>query len=214
MLPLRQLWQRLRGPRFEADRVPRFVVFGLGNPGPKYAPTRHNIGFRIVEVLAARHAGQWRAETRLEARAASVEIAGEPCLLLQPQTFMNRSGSTVAATLARWPELDPSTRLLVVYDDLDLPTGRIRLRPSGGAGGHRGIGNILEALDSKQVPRLRFGVGHPGSASPVIDWVLEPFSPEEEAEILPEAIERAADAVERAIRDGVTVAMGQFNAAL
>jgi PTH1 family peptidyl-tRNA hydrolase len=124
---------------------------------------------------------------------------------------MNRSGTALVAALERWPELDPSTDLLIVYDDLDLPTGRLRLRPSGGGGGHRGIGDILLELDTKQIPRLRFGVGHPGSADAVIGWVLERFGSEEESSVLPDALARAADAIEMTIREGVTPAMGQFN---
>jgi PTH1 family peptidyl-tRNA hydrolase len=196
---------------------------GLGNPGSKYASTRHNVGFRIVEMLADRHrdghrhghgpgqGGEWRNDRALEAKISFVELDREVCLLIEPQTFMNRSGSVLLAALERWPELDPKTDLLIVYDDLDLPTGRIRLRPSGGSGGHRGIGDILLELDTKEIPRLRFGVGHPGSAGEVVDWVLEPFSAEEEAMVLPDALSRAVDAIEMVTREGVTPAMGHFN---
>ena len=142
---------------------------------------------------------------------SSIEIGCESVLLVQPQTFMNRSGETVEVALERWPGLTPEADLLVVYDDMDLPTGRIRLRPSGGGGGHRGIGDILERLETKAVARLRFGVGHPGSAARVLDWVLQPFA-EEERDVLPGALEWAADAVEAAMADGVTSAMGRFNA--
>jgi len=194
-------------------RVPERLIVGLGNPGDVYRDTRHNVGFRIVARLGERHAGSWRADRELDARVCGVEIAGRTCLLLQPQTFMNRSGASVAAACARWPSLDPAQQLLVVYDDLDLPPGRIRLRPGGGAGGHRGIADILAELETRDVPRLRFGVGHPGASAAVKDWVLSPFAEELEAQQLPDSIERAADAVEAAIRDGVRVAMGQFNAA-
>ena len=118
----------------------------------------------------------------------------------------------MSAALERWPSLDPATDVIVVYDDMDLPTGRIRLRPSGGAGGHRGIGDIIDALGTKAIPRLRFGVGHPGPDGPsVIDWVLAPF-PDSELELLEEAAARAADAVRVALSEGVPAAMGQFNA--
>jgi PTH1 family peptidyl-tRNA hydrolase len=207
-----QLWNRLRGARQDPARPPTRLIAGLGNPGPKYAATRHNVGFRVVEILADRFGGEWRADPLLDARVARVEIEGECCLLVQPQTFMNRSGATLLSALERWPELDPTADLLIVYDDLDLATGRIRLRPSGGSGGHRGIGDILTELDTQEIPRLRFGVGHPGSSSEVLDWVLEGFSPEEESTILPEALTRAAYAVEITIREGFTPAMGQFNA--
>ena len=222
---LRELWSRLRGSRPTRDEarrhsldpeakdagpVPARLIVGLGNPGDEYAETRHNIGFRVVERLADRSGGVWRLDAGLDARIARAEIAGLECVLLAPQTFMNRSGASVAAALARWPGLDPARDLLVVYDDLDLPTGRIRLRPSGGAGGHRGIGDILDQLETKAVPRLRFGVGHPGSRDAVLGWVLSPF-PESEESAVADGVDRAADAIELAICEGLAAAMGQFN---
>ncbi len=211
MQRVRQLWGRFFGARPESARPPTRLIVGLGNPGTKYAATRHNVGFRIVEMLADRHHGEWRNDRALDAKISLVEIEDEVCLLVEPQTFVNRSGAALLAVLERWPELDPKSDLLIVYDDLDLPTGRIRLRPSGGGGGHRGIGDILSKLDTKQIPRLRFGVGHPGSPGEVIDWVLRPFAAEEESAVLPRALERAADAIEMTIREGVGPAMGQFN---
>jgi PTH1 family peptidyl-tRNA hydrolase len=218
MQRVRQLWNRFSGLRQESVRAPTRLIVGLGNPGPKYAATRHNVGFRIVELLADRHREglrggrvEWRNDRALEAKISFVELDREICLLVEPQTFMNRSGKTLLAVFERWPELDPKADLLIVYDDLDLPTGRIRLRPSGGSGGHRGIGDILLELDTKEIPRLRFGVAHPGDAGEVTDWVLEPFSAEEEATVLPASLSRAVDAIEMVIREGVTPAMGQFN---
>jgi PTH1 family peptidyl-tRNA hydrolase len=196
----------------EALPVPSLLVVGLGNPGPKYAPTRHNVGFRVAQALASRHDGVWHEDRELESMLCVVEIADRSVALIAPQTFVNRSGQSVVAALARWPALDPARDLIVVYDDLDLPPGRIRLRPSGGPGGHNGIGDILARLDSKEVPRLRFGVGHPGASGAVIDWVLGAFSDEEEQRILPDAIDWAAQAVEAAIAEGVRSAMGSFNA--
>lgn len=218
MQRVRQLWNRFSELRQESDRTPTRLIVGLGNPGSKYTATRHNVGFRIVEMLADRHRdglrgrrGEWRNDRALDAKISFVELDREVCLLVEPQTFMNRSGKALLAVFERWPELDPKTDLLIVYDDLDLPTGRIRLRPSGGGGGHRGIGDILLELDTKEIPRLRFGVGHPGDAGEVIDWVLEPFTAEEEATVLPVSLSRAVDAIEMVIREGVTPAMGQFN---
>jgi PTH1 family peptidyl-tRNA hydrolase len=223
MRGIRSLWHRLWGrsedsagastpPQLSSvSPAPTRLILGLGNPGPEYAATRHNIGFRVVDVLADRAGGEWARLPSLDALGCRVEIHSESCLLLKPQTFMNRSGEVVRAALQLWPGLRPSADLLVVYDELDLPTGRLRLRPRGGSGGHRGIANILDELDNKEIARLRVGVGHPGSAAAVVDWVLECFSEEEEAILLPELLARAADSIETAIREGVTVAMGQFN---
>jgi PTH1 family peptidyl-tRNA hydrolase len=209
---LRKLWDRWADRIEEPPPEPSQLVLGLGNPGPRYAATRHNVGFRVVERVAERRGGAWALDADLRARVCVVEIAGRSVLLAEPQTFMNRSGESLEAALERWPGLDPAGQLLVVYDDLDLPTGRLRLRPSGSSGGHRGLGDILDRLQSRALPRLRFGVGRPEATERVIDWVLQPFSEEEERAVLPEALERAADAVEAVVRDGLRAAMGRFNA--
>ena len=212
MQRVREFWDRFFAARRESLRSPTRLIVGLGNPGSKYEATRHNVGFRIVEMLADRHCGEWRNDRTLDAKISFIEIEGHVCLLFEPQTFMNRSGAALLAALERWPELDPKTDLLIVYDDLDLPTGRIRLRPRGSGGGHRGIGDILLELDTREIPRLRFGVGHPGSSGEVIDWILEPFAVDEESTVLPDALARATDAIEVTIREGLTSAMGQFHA--
>ncbi len=193
--------------------APARLVVGLGNPGARYAATRHNIGFRVVERLAMRHRAALEPLDALTGRFARAILGGYDTGLLEPTTFMNRSGESVQAALARWPHLRPESDLLVVFDDLDLPTGRLRLRPGGGAGGHRGMADLVRALETTAIPRLRFGIGHPGQRSAVVDWVLEPFSADEEAGVLPGAIERAADAVECALQDGLSTAMDRFNAA-
>jgi len=186
---------------------------GLGNPGPKFLDTRHNIGFRVIQTLVERNCGDWIEDRDTQSMLSIVEMAGTTVALMAPQTFMNLSGESVIAALARWTSLDTTTDLIVVYDDLDLPTGRIRLRPNGGAGGHNGIGDILERLDSKDVVRLRFGIGHPGASGAVLDWVLGPFSEAEEERVLPATIDWAADAVEAVVASGVREAMSRFNAA-
>jgi PTH1 family peptidyl-tRNA hydrolase len=208
---LRKLRDRLLGGSQEPLAAASKLIVGLGNPGSRYAGSRHNIGFRVVECLAERNAGVWQSEPNLQAMACVVELGDESLALLAPQTFMNRSGDCVVAALDRWPNLDPATDLIVVYDDLDLATGRIRLRPSGGGGGHNGIGHILECLDSHAIPRLRFGIGHPGDSQAVIDWVLGAFTLEEQR-ALPSAIEWAAEGLEAAVREGVASAMGRYNA--
>lgn len=197
----------------EASRPPPvWLVVGLGNPGPEYALTRHNAGFLVLERMAERHGAAWDDDAELQARVAWVDLAGAPTLLLAPQTYMNRSGQSVEAALARWTDLDPERDLVVVYDDLDLPTGRLRLRPSGGAGGHRGMGDIQAVLGTKAIRRLRFGVGHPGKdGPPVVDYVLSPF-PEDEASLLETAILRATEAIEEIASDDFAAVMGRFNA--
>lgn len=190
---------------------PERLVVGLGNPGPEYAATRHNVGFRVVEALAARAGVAFAADAALAGRVAGIAIAGRSCALLEPLTFMNRSGRAVVAALERWPVLSRERDLLVVYDDLDLPPGRLRLRPSGRAGGHRGMADVARALGTEAVPRLRFGIGHPGSGAGVVEWVLEPFPAEDEMDWLPAAVERAADAIVAVVEDGLVAAMGRFN---
>jgi len=202
-----------RGNREPALPVPSILVVGLGNPGPKFLGTRHNIGFRVIQTLVERNCGDWLEDRDTQSMLSIIEMAGNTVALMAPQTFMNLSGESVIAALARWTSLDSTTDLIVAYDDLDLPTGRIRLRPNGGAGGHNGIGDILERLDSKDVVRLRFGIGHPGASGAVLDWVLGPFSEAEEERVLPEAIDWAADAVEAVVASGVREAMSRFNAA-
>jgi len=196
------------------DPAPERLVVGLGNPGPRHAATRHNAGFRVLERLAERHDVGWRLEAGLDAELGVLAIAGIRCALLRPQTFMNRSGASVAAALSRWPGLDPARDLLVVYDDLDLPPGRLRLRPSGSAGGQRGMADVLDRLGSRDVPRLRFGIGRPGPEAgvPVLDWVLGPFASELEPRALSAVLDRAAQAIEVVVGEGMREAMERFNA--
>lgn len=182
---------------------------GLGNPGPEYENTRHNVGFRVVERFAARRRIELVPDKRLHGRFGAGRFAGAPLGVLAPLTFMNRSGRAVAATIATHP-LDPATDLLVVYDDLDLPFGRLRLRSGGGAGGHNGIGDIQEQLERSDFPRLRFGIGRPPAGIEVIDYVLAPFAPEEAAS-LGDHVDRAVDAIEAVLEHGIGTAMNRFN---
>lgn len=186
------------------------LVVGLGNPGPDYERTRHNVGFRIVERVAARHRIALRHEKRLHGIFGAGRIAGAETALLEPLTYMNLSGRAVLAALDSHP-IDPRADLLVVYDDLDLPFGRLRLRPSGGAGGHNGIGDITDQLGHNEFARLRFGIGRPPAGEDPIAHVLAPFAAEEEV-ALPARLDAATDAIELAIAEGVARAMNRVNA--
>jgi PTH1 family peptidyl-tRNA hydrolase len=185
------------------------LVVGLGNPGPRYVRTRHNVGFRVLDALAARAHAEPAAE-RFAGRYAECELAGERVGLLAPETFMNRSGEAVAQALSVLPVADPARDLLVVFDDADLPVGRLRLRARGSSGGHNGLADVLERLASEAVPRLRFGIGRPALPRDTVDFVLEPFSADEEA-LLRQALPRAADAVACFVREGIGPAMNRFN---
>lgn len=187
-----------------------YVVLGLGNPGEAYVRTRHNAGFQVLGVLA-RRSGLSFQEKRAHARLAAGQVAGRPVILARPYTFMNRSGAA-AAGLLRWLGLEPA-RLLVVYDELDLPAGTIRLRARGGAAGHKGMASIIESLGTEEFPRLRLGIGRPSDPGmDPMDYVLLPRTPQEEQAWAP-VLERAADAVECFLREGLTAAMDRFNRA-
>jgi PTH1 family peptidyl-tRNA hydrolase len=185
------------------------LVVGLGNPGAEYEHTRHNVGFRIIECVAARHRIALRREERLHAKLGVGTIIGSETALLEPQTYMNLSGRAVLATLDAYP-VDPATDLLVVYDDLDLPFGRLRLRASGGAGGHNGIGDIQQQLGRHDFARLRFGIGRPPAGEDPIAHVLAKFSADEQAQ-LGAHLDAASDAVELTLAEGVARAMNRVN---
>ena len=183
------------------------VVFGLGNPGPRYADTRHNIGWRVIETLVAR----WRAERGPDQpthRWWRAERGGTAVALVEPQTYMNLSGDAVAA-VRDGPGLEPGS-MLVVLDDVYLPLGTLRLRARGSSGGHRGLESIEAVLGSSDYPRLRIGVGAAESSEQLRDHVLETFGPEER-ETVEATIESAADAVECWIGDGIVAAMNRYN---
>lgn len=186
-----------------------WVVLGLGNPGSEYAGTRHNLGFMVVDALAARAAAHLR-RAEGDCDAATASIAGTPVLLAKPRTYVNRSGR-VARHLAARPGFELS-KLLVVVDDVYLPFGRLRLRPSGSAGGHNGMKSIVEQLGgATEFPRLRMGVGQAPAGMPLEDWVLGPFEGDERRD-LPAFVARGADAVERILAEGVDRALPGVNA--
>jgi peptidyl-tRNA hydrolase, PTH1 family len=185
----------------------RFVV-GLGNPGPAYARTRHNAGFEVADELARRHGGQFRRLAWLRAETAEVDVDGRRMTLVKPMAFMNLSGGPVAS-LARRKGVAPGD-VLAVVDDVDLPAGRLRLRPKGGAGGHNGLKSLIERLGTEEFPRLRVGVGRPADRSEMVGHVLSRFTPVERA-AMDESLGRAADAVELVWRDGLERAMNVVN---
>jgi PTH1 family peptidyl-tRNA hydrolase len=187
------------------DEAPRIVV-GLGNPGPEYADTRHNIGFRLLDRLAA-DLGAGPAETVGACRVARATRGDLLVVLIAPQAYMNRSGPalrTVPESTAAGPE-----QHLVVLDDVWLPFGALRFRPGGGPGGHKGLASVLESLESTSVPRLRLGVGG-AEERDLVDYVLEPFTRDEESAMGP-GLERASQAVEVFLTEGVETAMTRFN---
>lgn len=185
------------------------LVIGLGNPGKKYERSRHNIGFLIVDHLASETGIKIKAR-RCDALIGEWSSGGKRIILAKPQLYMNRSGEPVKALLR---ELRGGPEdIIVVYDDLDLPFGRIRIRTRGSAGGHRGVASIIASLAGAAFDRVRVGVGRPPPGMDPADYVLDPFSAEEAAE-LEDVIARAAAAVACVLQDGSQKAMAQFNAA-
>lgn len=182
------------------------LIVGLGNPGSRYANTRHNVGFMVLDRLAQR-ARTTIARRQCSALVATTEVGGERVCLAKPQTYMNLSGEAVACLL-RFYKASPRD-LLVVYDDRDLPLGKIRLRERGGAGSHRGMESIIAALGTDDFPRLRVGIGRPPGVDAVAH-VLGSFSAEERP-IAEDALSRAVEAIEVALREGLPAAMNRFN---
>ena len=186
------------------------LVVGLGNPGAEYAGTRHNVGAAVVELLAQRHGGRFK-RSKEHALVAEVRIDGSRVTLALPQTYMNDSGRAVAP-LVRRHGIEDLHRLVVVHDELDLPTGRLKVKVGGGLAGHNGLKSITAHLRSDDFVRVRIGVGKPPSSRLGAQHVLRRPSKAEQAE-LDVAIEQAADAVETILAHGPDIAMARFNAA-
>ena len=188
----------------------RFVVVGLGNPGPRYAATRHNLGYRVVSLLAERMAGRFKVLKMPSARVEVVEgrLAGHPVVLVRPSSYMNDSGGPVAG-VARYYKVPPE-QVVIVHDELDLPFGSMRLKRGGGDAGHNGLRSITAALGSPEYNRVRVGIGRPPGRMSGADYVLREFPPAERAE-LPYEIDRAADAVEALVADGIGAAQNEYN---
>jgi PTH1 family peptidyl-tRNA hydrolase len=184
------------------------VIVGLGNPGAEYQRTRHNVGFHVVDSLAHRWAIRLSRRSFLSLIGDGV-WRGEKVLLVQPQTYMNRSGEA-AVKIRDFYHLSLSD-FVVVHDDLDLLAGRVRIkRGGGGAGGNRGIASLIEAFGSKDFVRVKVGIGRPPGRQDPADFVLQPFTRQEEASILA-AVDRAADAIETLLIEGLEKAMAAFN---
>ena len=185
------------------------LVIGLGNPGLQYERTRHNVGFRVVDKLAAKLGWKW-AERRGRAVLASGTIGSEKVVLAKPLTFMNLSGEAVAE-LVRWYKVQPGD-ILVIYDDLDLPIGKLRLRPHGSAAGHNGLESIIRYLHTNQFPRLRVGVGRPTNSHMAgADYLLS-APPGDERILLETGEDKAVEAVQMVIAQGINATMNLFNA--
>jgi PTH1 family peptidyl-tRNA hydrolase len=183
------------------------LVIGLGNPGSQYEQTRHNIGFRIVDSLATKYGWRWERQGR--AMLASGTIGTEKVILVKPLTFMNKSGEAVGE-LVRWHKLLPED-VLVVYDDLDLAVGKLRLRANGSAGGHNGVDSIIHHLHTNQFPRLRVGIGRPANnRMDTIHYVLG-IPPGDERILLSTGEEKAVEAIPLTIQQGVASAMNIIN---
>jgi PTH1 family peptidyl-tRNA hydrolase len=183
------------------------AVFGLGNPGTEYEKSRHNIG-RMVVSSWAKDIGIKIAGRRFEARTGMGEIGGERIIAALPQTYMNLSGRSVVRAAAFY-RLDPAD-IIVVHDDMDLDPGRIRIRPRGSDGGHRGIRSIIQELGTADFIRLRIGIGRAADDEDTVDFVLMPFSGEERA-VIDETIQRARTALTAILTNGVEFAMNEFN---
>ncbi len=183
------------------------LIVGLGNPGLEYAPTRHNVGFGCVDTLAERLAVRFN-QKRARSLVAIGEIGGQRVALAKPLTYMNLSGEAVRLLLQ---ELGVTPEdLLVVFDDVDLPLGKLRLRAEGSAGTHNGIRNIVRVLGTEAFPRLRIGIGRPPPGVEVRDYVLSPFLPEER-EAVRDSIARSADAAISILERGMVTTMTEFN---
>lgn len=183
------------------------LIAGLGNPGERYRQTRHNAGFMLADRLARRWGAAFQ-ESPLRAHLARTRVGHDEVLLVKPQTYMNLSGEALAP-LMEGMKIEPR-RLLVVYDDIDLPLGRIRLRRSGSSGGQKGMRSIVQALGTREVPRLRIGILRGERPEDVPEYVLSNFT-EKETEALQEVLERAEEACQEWICGGIERAMSLYN---
>ncbi len=184
-----------------------YIFAGLGNPGAPYHRTRHNAGAEVVEDLGSRHRIPIN-RSKYRSLVGQGSVSGRPCLLAIPQTYMNLSGQAVRLMITYTGT--PPSRLVIIHDDLDLPLGRLRLRAGGSAGGHRGVASVIASLQTGDFLRLKIGIGRPPSAQPTEDFVLRRFSREERSTFL-HTRERAVQALESLVADGLEKTMSLFN---
>ncbi|MGY4712428.1 aminoacyl-tRNA hydrolase [Mycolicibacterium sp. CBM1] len=185
------------------------LVVGLGNPGPQYAKTRHNLGFMVADLLAGRMGAQFKVHKRSGAEVVTGRLGHRPVVLAKPRTFMNESGRQVGP-LAKFYSVPPAD-VIVIHDELDIDFGRIRLKLGGGEGGHNGLRSVANALGTKDFQRVRIGIGRPPGRKDPAAYVLETFSAAERTEV-PAICEQAADATEMLIEAGLETAQNQVHA--
>jgi len=182
------------------------IIVGLGNPSDEYARTRHNVGFMVLDAMAREISAGWIADGKT--RTCRAQIAGCRALLVEPLTYMNRSGEAIPAILGKYGR--EARDIIVLFDDLSLPLGRIRVRERGSSGGHHGLESIMDALDTDEVIRVRLGIGEEHMPKDKADYVLSEFLPEKQAE-LDDMIAKAGDAVRMILKDGTAQTMAIFN---
>jgi len=183
------------------------LIVGLGNPGVRYQGTRHNVGFEVLALLA----GRWQAEkpkSQFSAECSEVFRGGQKLILLAPTTYMNRSGESVQKA-AKFFQI-PAEQIVVICDDMNLPSGKIRWKASGSAGGQNGLSDILQRLGTRDVPRLRVGIGRPQGRHDATSWVLGRYAPDERI-AMDIAVQNAADSVECWVSEGIDTTMNRFN---
>jgi len=183
------------------------VIAGLGNPGNKYENTRHNVGFSTIDLLSSKH-GIKVNKLKHKALTGEGTIAGNRVLLVKPQTFMNLSGESIR-DIAEWYKL-PMENIIIIYDDVDLNVGTVRIRPKGSSGTHNGMKSVIYQMQSDEFPRIRIGIGKAPEGWDLADYVLSRFSADE-AGAIRESVERAADAAASIVSDGVSTAMNLYN---
>jgi PTH1 family peptidyl-tRNA hydrolase len=186
----------------------RYLIVGLGNPGKEYVNTRHNVGFRCADALVQAHGLSYARRKQSKAKYADGTITSKRVLIAKPQTYMNLSGSSVQG-LVNFYQIPPE-QIIVIYDDLDLPPGTLRIRPKGGTGGHKGMTDIIQKLGTQDFPRIRFGIGRPPGRMDPAAFVLRPFDADEER-VVKETVERVIKIIETWLTDGIDMAMNKYN---